>query len=138
MFKRAKAKFLISDTELCLKGLLGLPPDAQKDYANDILRNIFALIADAERSSDGGKEANKVHLQLAKDRRHKALSAGASDHSHPEWAVAALVEGWMMANGGVAGREAADTITGLIFGWVHETLSDSEFSAAEKSFGLNS
>jgi len=123
---------------LCLKGLLGLPPDAQKDYANDILRNIFAWIADAEASSDRGEKAHYRHLKMAKDRRHQALKAGASDHSHPEWAAASLVEGWLMANSGMGGQSAAETITGLIFGWVHETLSDSEFSAVEKSFGLNS
>lgn len=139
MFGWLRAKkagsFLRTDTEKVLRNVVGLPADTQRSIAQTVLDEIFAAVAEIEKtpgpSSPERDDAMKIQLERAMANRHVAIMGGATDDTAPDWAAAALVESWLMANTGKFGRSTSEVIDGLVGGWLRATLTDAEIAAAE-------
>ena len=124
-----------TDTEKVLRNVVGLPADTQRSIAQTVLDEIIAALAEIEKTSGPSSperdDAMKIQLKRATANRHVALMGGATDYTDPDWAAAALVESWLLANTGKLGRGTFEVIDGLVRGWLSATLTDAEIAAAE-------
>jgi len=117
------------DTKKTIRAVLEMPENTQREIALEVAGEIFRAIKEIEQTpatSADRDEVMKKQVGHATARRHQALMEGANDRSDPNWATAALIEGWLMANTGTMGRDAFDQIDGLTLGWASSVLSDAD------------
>lgn len=135
--KRSGASLIISNTERTLNEVRKLTKVVQRVIATsvykEIVRGLRKIEATPGPSSPERDQVIRDQLNRAKAARHRALSRGAKNWTDPDWAAAAIIESWLMANSGALGRKAFDEITGLIMSWLRSVLGDSDFEEIEQS-----
>ena len=119
--KKVGASFIISDAEKTLNDVCKLSETAQRVIAMSVYKDIMQSVQQIEStpgpSSPERDQVIRDQLNRAKAARHSALSRGAKDGSDPDWAAAAIIESWLMANSGTLGQKTFDEITGLTMSW---------------------
>jgi len=135
--KRSGASWIISEAERTLNEVRSLSEVAQRVIAMNVYKEIVRSLRQIEStrgpSSPERDQVIRNQLNRAKAARHQALSRGAMNWADPDWAAAAIIESWLMANSGALGREAFDKITGLTMSWLCSVLRDSDFEEIEES-----
>ncbi|MCH9053296.1 MAG: hypothetical protein IIA72_19930 [Proteobacteria bacterium] len=132
----AGRSYMRRDVEAVLRNVVNLPANVQRSIAHRVFDEILVAITEIEkmqRPSDALDEKIREQLEHATANRHQAIMDGASDAADPNWAAAALVESWLMANTGKAGRGTFEAIDGLIMGWIRATLTTAEIEARIKA-----
>jgi hypothetical protein len=131
------APLIISDTERTLNEVRKLPEPAQRVIAMSVYKKIVRSLRQIEGTpGPSSPERDRVirdQLNHAKAARHRALSRGARNWADPDWATAAIIESWLMANCGALGRKAFDEITSVTMSWLRSVLSDSDVEKIEQS-----
>lgn len=126
---------MVAEAERTLRTVIQLPSEVQRAIASDVARSVFQAIREIERtpgpSSIQRDRVIKAQIANAVTKRHQAIENGATSDEDPNWSTAALIESWLVANSGVAGREAGKHITELILGWAGSVLSEAELSEIE-------
>jgi hypothetical protein len=134
--KRLGASSLISETETTLNDVRRLSEATQRVTAKKVCKEIVRSLRQIEGTpgpiSPERDQVIRDQLIRAKATRHQALNRGAKNGADPDWAAAAVVEGWLIANSGALGPKAFNQITGLTMDWLRSTLSDSDFEEIEK------
>ncbi len=135
--KRSLTSLIISDTEKTLNEVRTLSEAAQRVIAVNVYKEVVRANKEIEGtpgpSSQERDQVIRDQLNRAKAARHRALSRGAKNSADPDWAEAAIIESWLMANSGALGRKASDEIVGLITPWLQSVLRDSDFDEIKKS-----
>ena len=132
--KRALARAIIADTEKTLGAVCQLSSSTQ----HAIARRVYAPIAEASQqlwhsTSDTAREqVIRYQLTKATEARQRALERGARDWSDPDWAAAALVEGWLMAQSGKFGQDALGRVSGLTMSWLRAVLTEDDLRRIER------
>lgn len=134
--KRSGANLIVSDTEKTINAVRNLPEPAQRAVAIKVYKGIVRSLREIEGtpgpSSPERDQVIRRQLNDAKNARHRALSRGAKDWTDPDWAEAAIIEGWLMANSGTLGRKPFDDISNLTERWLRSILRDSDFERIEQ------
>ena len=124
---------LTEDTLRTLDSVRQLTPATQRSIAASVAKNLVEAVreigATVGPSSPERDGVMKAQLARAQNARHEALARGASGHSDPGWAAAALVEGWLMSNTGFLDRAASQRIHDEVWGWISSVLSKDELNA---------
>jgi hypothetical protein len=124
---------LVSDTEKTLSGLRTLPEGEQRVIAINVFTSMTQSVRQLEATpgptSEERDRVSRGQLSRAQAARHLAIRRGAKTWSDPDWAEAAIIEGWLMANTGALGRKKFDEITALMMAWLRSVLSDTELEA---------
>jgi hypothetical protein len=108
----------------------------QRDVAASVYGDIVQSLREIE-ATPGPRSPERDHvirrqLYNVKTARHTALNRGATNHSSPEWAKAAILESWLMANSGAMGQKASGRISNLITAWLTSVLNQSDLADIER------
>ncbi len=134
--KRQLLPSLISEAVNTLNEVRTLPEATQREIAANVVSDIMFATRQIESTPGHSPERDQVirdQISHAKAARHRALSKGAKDWADPEYAGAAIIESWLMANSGALGRKAFDEITGIVNRWLHSVIRDSDFEETASS-----
>lgn len=128
--RRSAAAWIISDTRRTLDDVKSLPEAVQRKIAAGVCQEIVQSLREIERtpgpSSPERDAVIRSQLSRATAARHHALGLGASNGADPDWAAAAIIESWLLANSGTFGAKAFGVINGSVMAWVGSVLSRSE------------
>lgn len=131
--RRIMASFLKADTAKIVRKMRKLPLDIQRQHAFGLVHQTVTAVTELENTPGPGAKRDELirsQIMSAKERRRGAIRGatlqGAADHSDPNWASAALLESWLMANSGEFGRDTFETIDSLISNWIRASLTAEE------------
>jgi hypothetical protein len=126
---------LLSDTKEIIHTFASFTNEDQKSCAFFIMTEIFKSLKEIEGKEIGDELTAIMNEQIkrATHLRNLALENGGFDSNgkfwnsemNPEWAKAAILESFFMANTGKLGK-AAETIINLISEWVRSVLTEDE------------
>ena len=134
--KKMGASFIVSDTRKTIENIRTLPAASQQAIAMSVYKEICLSLRELEAtpapSSPERDQVIRGQIERAHAARHLALSHGATDWKDPNWAAAAILEGWLMANSGALGRKAFDDINDLTLSWLTSVLDKSDLEEIER------
>jgi len=135
--QQAASRAIQADTHRTIGAVSGLPAGVQRAVASDLYLNILECLADLEAAKPGRDldEAVKNMVRRASIARQSALKAGASNHSDPDWAGAALLESWAFAMTGKLGEKGRKAITDCIYlEFLQRVLTTAELLQLKQKF----
>ena len=134
--RSVESNLLTSDTERTMNAVRDSPEAVQSVIARNVFNEIVQSLREIERtpgpSSSARDKVIRHQLGRAQASRHQALRRGAKDWADPDWATAAIVEGWLMANSGALDQTAFHEIDMLVITWLREILNETDFEELEK------
>jgi hypothetical protein len=126
-------RWQLRDVTRILGDLAAQPAAARHVCAYKVLSDILAT--QAEIACSPAEERTHIvlsQLRRGREQRQFALLTGAHHGGHPDWAAAALIESFAMANLGSLPKRTSAAIIGKIVEWLRLTLPSSTIAAVER------